>query len=846
MDNTYLFSNWETANSEGKSTVLKNILTYLGAEWEVDKESFIHKPTNKRFAFIPGGWMRMGMSPTDLFHAASTRQNQDYTEWYWNESVAQMRPSVPVYVFPFLMTVHNIENDEPEKNTPFDILSEAEFEWVVSSGKQTDWIALDPKETVSPKNKWKLVADKTIEPFGIQDILDIDGIACADDWHDSHINRPLNSLPWGNGLNTGKEVHTCWQDDDEEIIAWHIAYRIQGVGCSTYNVVRLNNLFSEIPEQPERPIDLSIFKSTLETDNPKDKKTVLGTLSILAHSPAEDIFPLFDLMLKNIHTDEKITPKLLQILADIAVSDSIQERLLENNPFSRFRKQLTTIVDSNLDILLPLLQHKKKAIKLAAVDLLSVSSEMKAYNAIVEQYKLEKNKEVLEAFNIAVAFFIKKNNQGTLLHEVVEGKKIPEYSPVLMKSISDKPDIENIIAYLKSGAIAPLHFQICAELLKSSDQDKETIAVELAQISIKQKEKERGQLQKIAFDIIFPDCSAMEKGTKRQTLKSWLLLPEELSDNQKKVLKVLVQTKSQLGIHPQRAQKHFLYSRVAQTLEGRKIQIGESDAVYAQTIEYNNTSMPLLIALHDIVDRDYKTAKEKYLNLISQFDIITLYELENEAPKVIHDIYFKDCWKVRWGFLEHKIPKDETLLEEYLKPKQEEYFSKEREYDKENGTLVLSAYFLYKNNPSKRHWLLEQLNPDELQTLFSFEDYAIRAFSDHDIRMKTEQFGNKLIQDYREKGNRLRIPEYDYKYSHIIFSKYVTPNTDEKLVSGLLAIEKVNINHQLYQSIKKDGELSHFRKLIPEEYNKTKTNKDKIAVFEKLWRVFLDDESFAI
>jgi len=846
MTTAYLFSNWQTATSADKTELLQNISSSLGSDWEIKEEQLLHKPSDKRFAFIPGGWMQMGMSPTDLFHAASVRSNQNYTEWYWNDSVAQMRPSVPVYVYPFLMAVTNREVDEDSTKADFEIISDAEFEWVASSGKQTSWIALDPCETVTSKNKLKLVSGKTIDPFGVQEILDADGgICCADSWHSNHIDRPQNSLPWGAEQTVGREAHTCWQDDDEEVIAWHVSYRIDGGGCHTYDVVRLHELFPEIPEKPEQAVDLQIFQTILENGTTRDKKTLLGTLSILSSSPAEDIFPLFDLMLKNCTADEKLTAKLLQILADITVSKSFAERFNGDSPFSPYRKKLGQLIDANIEVLLPLLNNKKKPIRLAVVDLLSATTDSKAYEAIKQQYEQEKNKEVLEACNIAVAFWVKNNNKGTLLHELLPNKKLPEYYPELMRGICHGVDVEKIIGFLKAGSVLPEHFQLCVELLKASDQNKEMMAVELAHLSLKQKEKEKGQLQKMAFDLSFPDCSLMRKGTSRQSLKSWLLLPDELTENQRAVLKILVDDDSQLGLHPQVAQNAYYISRVAMSLEGRKIQLGESDSVYAQKIEFNGIQMPLLFALHEIVDSDHETAESRYLNFLSQFDLITLYEIVNQSGKVYYDNDLYEGWKIRWAFFSEQLENDTSELKAYLKPKLADYFFKERNYETTCATLVRTSFSLYKNDQEKWSWFMKNLITEEIGIISSYNSYEIRAFSYDDMRIKVLQLGNKLIEEFRAKG-KIQVSEYDRKYCPMAFLDYVQQTTSENLVAGILALAKADKYSRCNQYVNEKNEFKPFQHILPKGFLNAKTGKENLVVFEKLWKVFTGDENFKL
>jgi len=167
-----------------------------------DSLSLTHRPSQLRFVAVPGGELKMGLSPTDL---------EDLSEHVpWTAAVAKLverleKQASPVHnvgVGPFLCsrrllmtadvqraTGGRFHEDSPTRETSraiavaagFRLPSEAELEWLLRDGGDTRIrVTLDGAEVPSC--------------FGIEML--VLGQWAEDDWHPSYVGAPVSSAPW--------------------------------------------------------------------------------------------------------------------------------------------------------------------------------------------------------------------------------------------------------------------------------------------------------------------------------------------------------------------------------------------------------------------------------------------------------------------------------------------------------------------------------------------------------------------------------------------------------------------------------------------------------------------------
>jgi len=146
---------------------LETIVEHLGSGWRVEGEQLVHAASGVAFAFIPGGWLRMGFSADDLFYACLGRKRPPYgPNSDWPGQVVGSRPAHIVAVAPFLIAIARHPMGTPALAEGFRHPSEAELEWVFRRGMQDRWVCVPADEPFLPKTRDHLVANPR-PPFGL-------------------------------------------------------------------------------------------------------------------------------------------------------------------------------------------------------------------------------------------------------------------------------------------------------------------------------------------------------------------------------------------------------------------------------------------------------------------------------------------------------------------------------------------------------------------------------------------------------------------------------------------------------------------------------------------------------
>lgn len=846
MNTKFLFSNWQTASSDDKTALLETILSHIGNNWKIDKGQLIHQPSGKQFAFIPGGWMTQGLSALKLYNLCIARNSINFEESSWPEDIEQLRPAKQVWVYPFLVSVeYENKKRETESEYGFSLPTESELEWLFSYGGQTDFVA----EKIGPKKKKKKVGFdvKFDRPFTIENLENVSA-QCIDDWHDTLHEKPDNSLPWGTGRAVAKDIHTLWQDIEEEVLSWHVSVRGGSSGeRDHFDIIRLNELFPEIDNKPESE-SADFITDILENGKAGEKKALIGMCDLMSYTPADDTPAVLEKIFINLETDPKQKPKLLKVAAKIVCGPKLEERLTPQSPFTPARKELITIVDKYSSVLLQMLDiSNTPATKASVAEILSVSSNSDVFDAYLNLYKEEKHATVLEALHISSAFYSKNNNIERLLFEEYENPKdkTPEYFKFIASSIVKGTDYEAFIQAIKeAGKIKEQHIPISVSLLSATGVEQEKLGHDLALLSYDlAKEIKKPENKQMQLYPLYELCEkaihlAFQKETgKVEDNTPWLLLPENISQLQKEAFRAF---KSFINYSQQSYRLQWLTDlRLPYAEFSWDILIGESDSVMGHEVIYNNTKMPIYWALYEIGKLDDKDVLSDFLSNLDNKEILDLYSQEKTYDDGLSIPYKSACADLIGSkYNEHK-----DAFKNHVTPQFNEYFSSKGErlklYDIKEHLLNLTAY-LIKDDKQLQSWFLEPLSINELNQLdMDFGDTKpISFFSESMIAEKLKSFEDLCSTLILEKYNSAYM-----NYGSYFFRYCFTPQSDLKYVMGLLAAEMVTYNYEVIGKLRSDDDYSHFYDAIPEEYFDDETKK---IAFEKLWRVFTENKNFKV
>lgn len=188
----------------------------------------VHAPTGASFLLIPGGWLRMGLSVDDVWHALRARSDgTSLGVWKrsWAEELRRATPAHVVAIRAFLAAAE-ADGEVLDAIAGARLPAEAELEWIAREGQTTRWMGIAPGVVVTAKTRGELLFDLE-NGFGVERLVHEEN-ACADSWHQGYAGAPADGRAWGDGRTVKRMGHASWQDDDEELIALHAAWRFQG------------------------------------------------------------------------------------------------------------------------------------------------------------------------------------------------------------------------------------------------------------------------------------------------------------------------------------------------------------------------------------------------------------------------------------------------------------------------------------------------------------------------------------------------------------------------------------------------------------------------------------------
>lgn len=697
-----------------KIDFLHSLAKQLGPDWTIDKDYLSYQPTQELFAFIPGGQMTMGFSIDSLFTLCKARgEKYKDDEWSWAPNIQAGRPATDIVVYPFLIAL--VHENDTDMQTPFHLPSEAEMEWLLRNAGQVYFPGLKADQIVTKSNRTKLVCNLQ-EHFGLEELVDdIDtvGQQCEDSRHETYHQRPVDSLPWGHDQMVKRIVHTTWQDDAEEIIAWHAADRQFDMHGRRRKTLRLPHLPTLKPEV-SIPKDYGFFIDAIESGKGVDYEAAWATLQLLSYAPGKDMHGILIYILKKqLIPNSKNTLTILQWLFTLGYGHTPEQLFKNQDAYSEDRHVIRELISTEIDQFIPFLSDKKAEVRSQAALILSMaaSESGKARTLLESQFNLEKKVEVKETLLISMALLTRK----PLNPDLLEKSKIPDAIHELINTITGKADKQKIVLLIKNSDTLP-YFDWFIHLLSSGEQqsaENNQAALELASHALITKSRDiRLTCLRVSLSLLF------EK-------KSSLLLPEQISEPQKKLIELLTPEqdfKPGLALNGLLKEYQIPDDRLA-----REVILGRSsNSIFAKYVEYSGRSMPLLCALDHAYCEHKRQGLKEFINSFSLIDIVQIrHQIYNYMTISMGVDIFEDLLEN----ISSASEEQRLALCEWLKPLLLQFFE---------------TSYIYEGLPKDQ---VESLSGNERRAWFYLDYYYAAAKNDHFIKSISEKFLIKLLTE---------------------------------------------------------------------------------------------------
>ena len=366
---------WDAGALELDAEQVAKLASALGTDWEADGGVLVRGGV--RFAVVPGGWLRMGFSPDDVLALCGARKRSPVgDDCTWAESIAAARPTRWARVNPLAVAIDPEHEPAAGERLP----TEAELEWILSECGRCRFVGVDGE--VTAKNRWKVI-ETARAPFGLEGVFDGPQVS-SDRWPDGpRRGRPIT-----------REVHTAWQDDDEELIALHVAHRSAGVGVERA-VFDLAAVVGEPPAGEPTSDDCAAVLTETRGAKGKPGKLAGYAMELLAASPGDDLVLLVEDVAQNLEPSAK-PAELARDLAWLgAVGWGPGASALDGPADGELAAALAAAPVA------PLLEHAKAPVRAAAVMVAAFADGAPA--ALAERFAAEKDPVAAASVIIALA-----------------------------------------------------------------------------------------------------------------------------------------------------------------------------------------------------------------------------------------------------------------------------------------------------------------------------------------------------------------------------------------------------------------------------------------------------------
>ncbi|HUH01348.1 MAG TPA: hypothetical protein VML75_05090 [Kofleriaceae bacterium] len=380
---------WRAAAATDRAAAVAALARSLAGGWQADGERLRYG--DGVFAVVPGGWLRMGFAPDEVLAACRARKRSPVKDSSWPESIARARPSRLVRVDPFAVSIESLV-----ATGVLEPICEAELEWLLRDAGRGSFIGT--VEPLSTANRTKLLP-RLVAPFGLEELFDV-AQSCADDWHPNLAGGPSSSVPWGDGASVAREVHTMWQDADEELIGLHAAARVRMTGPGRA-VLRLRDALGLIAAgQP--PSQTGCEQMCARIGNPGKERKLLGwALDILGGAAGDDLVPAVHATIENLGAGKPAEiAAQLRWLGDLAFGTAAEA--VGSDPWPR--SAIRAAIGEHVIRLQSLLESDHSGVRAAAAIPLAACGAAPVAEAVAARYAAESDPAVLGSLLLGAAF----------------------------------------------------------------------------------------------------------------------------------------------------------------------------------------------------------------------------------------------------------------------------------------------------------------------------------------------------------------------------------------------------------------------------------------------------------
>ncbi|MFL7790741.1 MAG: hypothetical protein AB8I69_01255 [Anaerolineae bacterium] len=453
---------------------------------------------------------------------------------------------------------------------------------------------------LTAQNRQKLL-EKLKLPFGLSQLAAKRHLV-ADAWHDTFTGAPTVAEPWGDGAQVVRHVHMAWQDDDEELICLHAAYREQrpsGDGGLRWLVMGLGGIFSWTPtDAPPLETEADTILTALASGKKIDLKAARSALALLATAPGPDLVPLVEAIIADLPTTKKDLFWRLEWLGELAFGPGAEVIAGKLNTDG---EQLRELLRARLAIFVPFLTHDEEDVRSAAAMILAVADpkNLEIRDALARQFDIETDGGVAASILLSWQLL-----EAPRIVEIPQDTPAAEYLSLIapiVRGMLGHIDPDGLLRAIEVGVLPGMSWfegdlaypaiQIMGQLPAAQRCD---LALRIIEIGKRLRGMDYHYLSDLAAGLMFISYLDVSRGDAAKTyLRYRLLRRRELDKDQRRFIE---ECRARYKDLPVRWHRY----RIPASTRGQAILLGDDSDPFAEQVMLDGEQMMLFDALLQI------------------------------------------------------------------------------------------------------------------------------------------------------------------------------------------------------------------------------------------------------
>jgi hypothetical protein len=453
---------------------------------------------------------------------------------------------------------------------------------------------------LTAQNRQKLL-EKLEPPFGLGQLVSRHHLV-ADAWHDTLSGAPTSAEPWGEGAQVVRHVHVDWQDDDEELICLHAAYREQRPsrdGGLRWLVMGLDGILPWTPtESPPPETEADTILIALASGKKIDLKAARSALALLATAPGPDLVPLVEAIIADLPTTKKDLLWRLEWLGELAFGPDAEVITGELNADG---EQLRELLRARLAIFVPFLTHDEVEIRSAAAMILAVADpkNLEIRDTLARQFDIETDGGVAASILLSWQLL-----EAPRIVEVPRDTPAAEHLSLIAPIIHGMLghiDPDGLLRAIEVGVLPGMSWfegdlaypaiQIMGQLPTTQRCD---LALRIIEIGKRLRGMDYHYLSDLAAGLMFTSYLDVSRGDTAKTyLRYRLLRRRELGKDQRRFIEECRDRYQDLPVRWHRY-------RIPASTRGQAILLGDDSDPFAEQVMLDSEQMTLFDALLQI------------------------------------------------------------------------------------------------------------------------------------------------------------------------------------------------------------------------------------------------------